>query len=87
MVVYFKHFLLTLKDKDMEVILENGESSIIKALDYNSNSKVLVVEFKTGSKYKYLNVDKNKFMEILSADSLGSKFNKIKAELEYEKIC
>jgi len=26
-------------------------------------------------------------MEILSADSLGSKFNKIKAELDYEKIC
>jgi hypothetical protein len=71
----------------MEVTVEKLNSSILKSLDFNAEKKVLVVEFTTGSKYKYIGVDKDSFLAILGADSQGSEFNKLKSKYEYEKLC
>lgn len=71
----------------MEVLVENMKSSILKTLDYNATTKILIVEFTTGSKYKYTGVEKDKFLTVLSADSQGSEFNKLKQDYEYEKLC
>jgi len=71
----------------MEVFVLTKQSSILKTLDYNSETKTLVVEFTTGGRYRYTNVDKDKFLSILGSDSLGSEFNKLKVNHEYEKLC
>ena len=51
-------------------------STDIVSVGYDSSVTVLEVEFKRGSIYQYVNVPENVFKELMSADSIGSYFNK-----------
>jgi len=52
------------------------DSSVIKALAWDSEDQTLVINFLTNSVWAYFNVPKNVFKNLLKADSLGSFFNK-----------
>ena len=78
------------KDKTlnkMHIVVENMNSSILNRLEYKSDKQTLLVEFNTGSSYLYDGVPSTEFLSILSADSQGKEFNKLKNKYEYEKIC
>ena len=51
-------------------------STDIVSVGYDSSFGILEVEFKRGSTYQYVNVPENVFKELMSADSIGSYFNK-----------
>ena len=46
------------------------ESSNIKQLHYEKNAEALIVEFSSGSIYRYTNVSAEKFAEMKKADSV-----------------
>lgn len=70
----------------MEVKVDKVKSSIISKLDFDGSKNELVVVFTTGSSYKYKGVSTEQFVEILGAESIGGRFNKLKSEFEYEKL-
>ena len=54
----------------MELI--NVDSSMISALGYDEQEQVLEVVFKPGGVYRYRDVPKEVYQELLDADSKGS---------------
>jgi len=70
----------------MEMI--NVQSSNLKSVGYDDNQSSLYVEFKHGGKYKYFNVDRNIYDNLLVADSKGKFFdqNIKKAGYKYSKV-
>lgn len=56
--------------------MQKVSSSNLSAVGYNEDSKELYVEFKNGNTYKYRDVPKQTYADLLSAESIGSKFNK-----------
>jgi len=52
------------------------DSTVIKALAWDSQDKTLVVAFKTNSVWAYFNVPKKIYNSLISSSSLGSFFNK-----------
>ena len=51
--------------------ITNFESSTISAFDYIKESKVLIVEFKNGGRYKYFDVPATIFEQMKAAPSKG----------------
>ena len=71
----------------MAVIKKQVVSSVVKALFYNDETQELTVEFKSGSKYRYDNVDQEEFDSFAKAVSKGKYFNKnVKNNYDYEKV-
>jgi len=74
----------------MTIPMQPVESSQIKAMGYDAESKTLAIEFLGGGLYHYANVEPDTFAEMMLAPSLGSYFYKnIKANKEkyqYKKI-
>lgn len=58
------------------------ESSQIKSMAYHNEMGILKVTFKNDTEYLYIGVNEDTFNNLMSADSIGSYFNKnIKSEL------
>ena len=51
------------------------QSSDIKSVGFDKESRVLEVEFKSGAVYQYVNVPENIYQEFISSDSLGRYLN------------
>ncbi|WP_013335106.1 KTSC domain-containing protein [Gloeothece verrucosa] len=67
--------------------LRCGGSSNIEAIGYESSLRVLQVEFKNGSIYRYFDVPFVKFAQLIKSDSVGQYFNReIKSDYRYEKV-
>ena len=62
----------------------NVESSQIKEIGYKDG--VMLVEFKGGSKYIYTKVDDDTYKAVLTADSVGSEFNR-RVKSHKEIVC
>jgi len=64
------------------------ESSNLESVGYEDSQNELYVEFKHGGTYKYLNVDKGIYDNLLIAESKGKFFdqNIKKAGYKYTKI-
>lgn len=61
-------------------------SGLITEIDYNEETKELTLTLKGGT-YKYLDVPKQVFSDLLAADSAGKYFHSaIKGKFEFEKI-
>lgn len=50
-------------------------SSLLESVDYNEDNS-LTVSFKKGGTYKYVNVPEQIYMNMMSAESIGSYFLK-----------
>ena len=50
-------------------------SSVISAIDYDSELLILFIKFKSGSLYKYYRVPESVFNGLLNARSKGTYFN------------
>jgi len=63
------------------------KSSNIAAIGYDSTSKTLEVEFKTGAAYQYQNVPSSVVRALRKAQSIGGYFSKqIKSNYEGKKL-
>jgi len=60
--------------KAATMLLESVESSQMDRVGYNSG--IMIVEFKGGTKYLYVGVDKFTYDSMMSAPSVGSFFSK-----------
>ncbi len=60
------------------------KSSNIKSIGYDVNTKVLEVEFNTGSIYQYSNVPKHEYDNLLSSTSKGRYMN---THIKEQYIC
>ena len=47
-------------------------SSLIKRIFYDVETLTLRIQFKGGKKFDYLNVENDKFEELMNSDSIGS---------------
>lgn len=67
--------------------LKDFESSTLRHVEYDNESKELTVTFLSGSKYVYLNVGSAVFLELAAAQSKGKYFAaNIKNEFEWRKL-
>ncbi len=55
--------------------LLKGQSVAIKSFDYDRDKQVLMIEFKNGSIYKYLDVPESVYKEMKETPSVGKYFN------------
>lgn len=55
------------------------ESSAIDSIGYDKLREILEIEFNTGKIYKYFNVPRHVFSELVSAQSVGKTFNEVVA--------
>lgn len=62
------------------------ESSNVESFDYDSRSRVLIVEFTGGRRYRYPNVSRQRFSAFSRADSLGAYVNTKLKNLPSKKI-
>ena len=69
-------------------MLATVESSTIEFVYWSnivSNDGAMVIKFRSGKEYRYKNVDASTFSTLISADSVGKKFNEIiRGKYEYE---
>jgi hypothetical protein len=83
---YYVRKKLTLAAERTGVISVNFDSTSLSAGKYNKEDEVLLIKFKNGSVYKYIDVPAEVFGELVAASSQGSYFaHNIKSEYEYEK--
>ena len=62
-------------------------SSMLKAIAYDEQSKVLTITFNNGGSYEYYDVPKKVFDELISAESEGKYFlANVKNKFKFEKI-
>lgn len=67
--------------------IKQVKSSQLQEVEYDSETSKLIVTFNNGSKYSYDDVPEKVFVELVSADSIGSFFNReIKSKYKYTKI-
>jgi hypothetical protein len=65
----------------------NVESSNIKSIGYDTENKILAVEFKHGGIYQYFDVPENIYEEFMNADSHGKYFSEnIRNDNDYRKL-
>jgi len=57
------------------------ESTMLASCEYDPDTKELMVEFKGGKKYYYVDVDPVIYADLITAKSAGKFFNFIKKEL------
>jgi len=62
------------------------ESSIIKSILYDENSKVLTVALVSGKIYNYLRVPVSKFVEFLESPSKGWYYKKVIKDFPYKQV-
>jgi hypothetical protein len=63
------------------------KSSQISYIGYDEDSKELFVTFKNGSTYKYEDVPKNRYEQLMNCESIGKYFGEmIKNVYEFTKI-
>jgi hypothetical protein len=63
------------------------ESSMAKAVGYDSDEEVLQVEFRNGEIYQYQDVDDSTWDGLYKTDSIGKFFNqKIKGKYQYQHL-
>lgn len=53
----------------------SNTSTAIRAIEHNPETNEMTVEFQSGQRYKYSNVDRSLAEEFASADSKGAFFN------------
>ena len=56
----------------MGMKLQNVESAMLLAVGYDENAQEMRVIFRTGDTYRYLNVPKQVYIELLKAESKGA---------------
>jgi len=62
-------------------------SSQMKAAEYDTETKSLIITFTKGQRYKYADVPNKVFLELIEAESIGAYFIKnIKSKYEYKLI-
>lgn len=62
-------------------------STNLKFVDYDNDTEILTIGFKSGSVYQYYDVPENIVNRLIKASSLGSYFhNYIKYEFDFEQI-
>lgn len=62
-------------------------SSNLKAIGYDKDTRVLIVEFLTGGVYEYSNVEESVYVNFLTAPSPGRYFlQEVKNKYEHKKI-
>lgn len=67
------------------ILIEN--SSSVAAVDYDTDKFVLDIDFKTGSRYRYLGVEPEVYHEMMIADSIGHFLaTRIKPKYDVEKL-
>lgn len=72
--------------KGTNIICEIESSNITKT-DYNTETKKLIVDFKTGTQYEYDEVPHEVYTRFRMAESQGSFFNKnIAKTFKYKKL-
>tara|TARA_R110001583_G_scaffold98896_3_gene244025 strand:- start:654 stop:899 length:246 start_codon:yes stop_codon:yes gene_type:complete len=70
-----------------KLIINEYESSNLKASQYNTETSELIVEFKKGGKYSYTKVPISIFTKMRMAESQGSFFSKnISKNYRYKKL-
>ena len=57
------------------------ESTMLASCEYDPDTKELMVEFKGGKKYYYVDVDPAIYADLITAKSPGRYFNSVKKEL------
>jgi KTSC domain len=63
------------------------DSSNIAAAGYDDEGRRLVLRFRSGSAYEYLDVDRHVFEELLTADSAGRFYNQhIKGQFTSNRV-
>jgi hypothetical protein len=55
---------------------EVKDSSIIKALEYNTEDKSLIVTFHQGRQYRYIGIPSGIYRGLITAESIGNFFHK-----------
>lgn len=68
------------KDRFILVEMVQVSSSNVNRIGYNSDEKVLVVEFKRGTTYAYEDTEVEEYNALLLAESVGSEFSKFSKE-------
>jgi len=65
------------------------DSSTIDKMEFDPNTESLLVTFNTGSRYIYSPVSNSIFGAVISADSVGQRFNELVKEsdsIDYAKV-
>ena len=63
------------------------DSSNILSLGYSKKERMLEVEFKAGTVYRYFNVNKELYEQMLKAESVGKYFHiNIKGKYDFKKV-
>lgn len=71
----------------MKSEIKDFESSTLKHVEYDNDTKELTVMFLSGAKYVYTGVASNVFLELAAAPSKGKYFAaNIKNEYEWRKL-
>ena len=66
---------------------EPVESSNLASVGYDTDNKILEIEFNHGGVYQYFDVPQDVYDELMNADSHGKYFvHNIKDEYEYDRI-
>jgi hypothetical protein len=60
---------------------EFTESTMLVSCEYDPDTKEMMVEFKNGKKYYYVEVEPTIYADLITAKSPGRYFNSIKKEL------
>lgn len=62
------------------------KSSTIDSLHYSTEDNILMIDFKHGITYSYLNVTVEDYLALISSESIGKALNQIiKGKYEYKK--
>lgn len=57
--------------KKVDVFMDDVVSSVLAAVGYDEYAKRLVVRFKSGATYEYLNIPKSLYAALMSSDAKG----------------
>ena len=60
----------------MKMKMKNVQSSHLKAVGYDSQSQILIVQFHGGRIYQYSNVPASEYQGLMSASSHGTYFDR-----------
>ncbi len=61
-------------------------SSAIATIAYDEEMRSLDVEFRGGDTYRYFNVSKSIYRELLKAESAGAYWNEVKDKFAFAKL-
>lgn len=78
-----KHFLTLHRQMKTRVLLE---SAAISAVTYNRDMRTLDVEFRGGGTYRYLDVPRSMYGDLLKAESAGAFWNEVKDQFAYIRL-